>query len=236
MAEVHSNRDLDLEFIRMVGRGHPDGRLLVAGDFNHIGEVTRYGCARLNANGGLDATFQVGGPEAAAADYPLTGHAVRLQADGKILLAARFNSHGRTLLVRLEPNGAFDREFTPAELENYPSTLVMGMHGDSIYLAGSFQRVNGLARSGVVRLQGGVLCEPPLAIQTLPRTSDGLMQIAFPAIPRRRYAIEASVNLVNWEEAETITAIETLQPWSDRRTSEFPQRFYRVRRLEGMFL
>jgi uncharacterized delta-60 repeat protein len=66
----------------------PDGKVLITGDFSEIGDTIRWGFARLNADGSLDAsfapnTFQLfvgpGGVDAAV-----------VQADGRILIGGTF--------------------------------------------------------------------------------------------------------------------------------------------------
>lgn len=210
-----------------------DGRLLVVGDFDHVGDLTRYGCARLLANGRLDPTFLVGGPTSTPSEYPLTGEAIALQADGKVLLGATFNADHRLRLVRLLTDGTFDAGFTPVELDYGPGNLRIVPDGETLYVGGSFVRVNGAGHAHLVRIHGGELREAPPAIGRVVRDLEGRTRIEFAAVPTHRYRIEASVNLADWEEAESLIAGQAAMSWTDERTAEFPYRFYRVCHLGG---
>ncbi len=87
-----------------------DGRILVVGAFNSIGGVTRYGIARLEANGALDPTFN--------ADIDGGQVSVILeQSDKKILLGGAFtrvNGAARTNFARLNADGTLDGDFNVA--------------------------------------------------------------------------------------------------------------------------
>ena len=64
----------------------PDGKLIVAGLFDHIGSVTRNKVARLNTDGSVDTSYDPGsGPDAIV-------RAVALQPDGKTLLGGDFTT------------------------------------------------------------------------------------------------------------------------------------------------
>lgn len=209
----------------------PDGRLLVVGKFSHIGEITRYGCARLLANGQLDTSFKVGGPNALVSDYPLTGHAVALQADGRILLLATDNTVHKTRLVRLLADGTPDPEFTSVDLAYGGSSAVMLSANDEICIGGHFDRVNGMDRPRLVRIRGGTRREAPLVVHRIGVSPERRIRIGFPAVPTHRYAIQATSDLEDWEVAATVTAGGDSIEWEDPRTDEFPRRFYQVRKL-----
>ncbi len=99
-----------------------DGKLLVWGDFSRLAGQERSGIALLNADGTVDDTFRppeillghrrmerIGNPSPNAAIA-----AVRVQADGKLLLTGTFsrvNGQPRTTLVRLFPDGSVDGDF-----------------------------------------------------------------------------------------------------------------------------
>jgi uncharacterized delta-60 repeat protein len=93
-----------------------EGRLLVAGDFQHVDEFWRPGLARLQADGSLDEAF------APFDDWPvhLHGYATQLESilvleDGGILCggAAATTPHSwNQFLVKLSPDGAIDHAFS----------------------------------------------------------------------------------------------------------------------------
>jgi len=92
----------------------PDGKFVVAGNFNSANGVTHRNIARFNADGTIDASFDSG--------YGIWGKgnvradAVAVQTDGKILLGGTFleyNLNGARGLARLNANGTFDATFNP---------------------------------------------------------------------------------------------------------------------------
>ncbi|HEX7318480.1 MAG TPA: Calx-beta domain-containing protein [Pyrinomonadaceae bacterium] len=103
----------------------PDGKIIIAGLFNSYNGVTRNGVARLNSNGSLDPTFDVGaGPTGEIA----TVYSMLLQPDGKILIGGpfdRFNFIERDCIVRLNTDGSVDNTFVPPN--RTPRFMVYGL-------------------------------------------------------------------------------------------------------------
>lgn len=89
---------------------------------------------------------------------------------------------------------------------------------------------NGRASSASTTANGAT---PPSFRERPRRTADGLLQIGFAAIPTRDYRVLASVDLVEWEVVDTITATADSVEWTDQRTAEFPLRFYRMSRVDA---
>ena len=95
----------------------PDGRIVVAGDafvpFNPLGgEPTGFAnvaLARYMPDGTLDPSFGQGGV-VARDSVPGSAQAVRVQPDGKIVVAGRSPANG-FLVARYLPDGAIDRGF-----------------------------------------------------------------------------------------------------------------------------
>ena len=88
-----------------------DGKLLLGGDFDEVNGTARYGLARLNPTGTLDATYA---PQAA---FGTTITNLVLQPDGKLLVGGKFSVLGgspRSGLARLLPSGVADASFAPA--------------------------------------------------------------------------------------------------------------------------
>ncbi len=102
----------------------PDGKILVGGNFQSIGEYARLGIARLNADGSVDATFNP--PDFGFHRYSLGNEAsnsfirsakiysIALQPDGKILVGGDFtvvNGANKNYIVRLNSDGSLDTAF-----------------------------------------------------------------------------------------------------------------------------
>lgn len=104
--EQHSYRDIPYELAIQ-----PDGRLLIAGEFDHVSGVARDGLARLLANGELDVSF-------ANVEFSAFGaaYAIATQPDGCVVIGGYFttlNGVPRTYLARLQPDGTLDPRLHP---------------------------------------------------------------------------------------------------------------------------
>lgn len=91
----------------------PDNKAVVAGSFTTMNGVGRKGLARLNADGTLDATFQL---TTDAYVIDMAPVCLALQADGKILVGGRIHlflqdGSQRSSLIRLNANGSLDTTF-----------------------------------------------------------------------------------------------------------------------------
>jgi uncharacterized delta-60 repeat protein len=185
IARLNADGSLDTAFNPGITGGYrvdsivvqPDGRILVSGDFTHVGGVARSAIARLNANGTLDTGFN---PGANGAVY-----AMALQPDGKILAGGTFTAIGggtRNRMARLNANGSLDTSFT---VDADGSVSAIGLVPDgSILIGGDFKYLNGLGEHGhLARLHGnGALDEsfaPDLdaSVATLVRQPDGKILI-----------------------------------------------------------
>ena len=124
----------------------PDGKVLVAGNFNTIGGVSRSYLARLNANGSLDSSFD---PKANASVY-----SVSLQADGKIVIGGEFNAVGlsiRRKIARLNGDGSIDSNFNYT-INDIVRSIAIQVDA-KILVAGDFTyTAEGVDRGGWIRL------------------------------------------------------------------------------------
>ncbi|MFD2718623.1 T9SS type A sorting domain-containing protein [Hymenobacter monticola] len=123
----------------------PDGKIVVGGSFtgavgNHV--------ARLNTNGTVDVTFQVGaGPN-------ITPSTLGLQANGTVLVGGGFGAFNdvEQPLVRLSATGALDPTFAP-RLQNTGSASALALQSDGkVLLGGDFTELNGQPVHRLVRL------------------------------------------------------------------------------------
>ncbi len=97
----------------------PDDKILTAGNFHTMNGVARHNMARLNSNGTLDASFDIGtgftAPGPPSNNYESRVSSFAVQADGRILVAGRFTAFNGTPcqpLVRLNSDGTLDPSFT----------------------------------------------------------------------------------------------------------------------------
>ena len=127
----------------------PDGRLLIGGAFNSVNGTNWNGIGRLNIDGSLDTTFN---PRAGASG-PV--NVVRVQTDGKILIAGEFlavDNASRPRIARLNADGSLDTSFNPGTgADNSIRALELQPNG-KIVIAGRFQSFNGTPVPYVARL------------------------------------------------------------------------------------
>lgn len=128
-----------------------DGKILIGGSFTTFNSVSQNRIGRLNSDGSLDSSFNVG-----------TGantivYSIAIEPGGKILIGGLFstyNGNSSNRLARLNSNGSFDGSF------------VSGLTGDSItlvrkllfqadarlLLGGTFTSYSGVPRNNLARL------------------------------------------------------------------------------------
>lgn len=113
------NADFTLDTTFSVGTGfvsnrvtdialQSNGKMIVVGYFTNYNGVTCNRVARLNTNGSLDSTFNVGTGADGSISYVL------IQADGKIILFggfSNFNGVAKKGIVRLNTDGSLDTTF-----------------------------------------------------------------------------------------------------------------------------
>jgi uncharacterized delta-60 repeat protein len=87
-----------------------DGKIFVGGQFTSYNGSTSRGIIKLNTDGTIDTSFNVGGGLAVGVG---NGYIIEIQSDGKILVGGEFNSYSgsvSTNLVRINADGT--RDFT----------------------------------------------------------------------------------------------------------------------------
>jgi uncharacterized delta-60 repeat protein len=137
----------------------PDGKVLICGVFTKFNNQQKSYCARLNANGSVDTTFD------AHPSY-WTRH-MALQPDGKIIIGGYFTSvdgQPRNRIARLNANGSLDATFDPGTGADViiakgidggadPFIFWVDIQADGKILAtGNFRNYNGLPATGLVRI------------------------------------------------------------------------------------
>lgn len=90
----------------------PDGKIIITGNFTTFNGVGRNGIARLNTNGTLDVTFNVGSGLNSAS----WGRSILVQSNGQVMLTGWFTSYnggGFNRMVRINSDGSADTSFNP---------------------------------------------------------------------------------------------------------------------------
>ncbi len=129
-----------------------DGKVVAGGWFVDYNGTPASGIARVNTDGGLDASFVYGtGFTAGKGSGGAT--AMALQKDGKIIAGGYFTEYNGSAaenIVRINPNGTIDATFTAA-LDDMATTIAVQNDG-KILVGGWFSQVNGVNRKGFARL------------------------------------------------------------------------------------
>ncbi|MBK7242208.1 MAG: delta-60 repeat domain-containing protein [Flavobacteriales bacterium] len=128
-----------------------DGNILLNGDFTSINGVSRSRIARLNASGGLDATFF---PTGTSGGNILT---MKLLQSGKVMIGGSFLSVGgtsRNRIARLENNGSVDATFDPGMGVGGWVRAMDELSDGRILVGGQFTTYAGVWRSRLTRITG----------------------------------------------------------------------------------
>ncbi len=127
----------------------PDGRIIIYGSFQNVDGSPRGRIARLNADGGLDTSFEPG----AGASFIVESAA--LQPDGKILIAGDFTTYAgvaRKHVARIHADGSLDPTFDPGVgPSNYVEDCAVQADG-KIVIVGRFSSYAGVNIKGLARL------------------------------------------------------------------------------------
>lgn len=129
----------------------PDSKILVGGEFSTFNGVASNRLIRLNVDGSVDTSFNVG------TGFVGFVYAITLQNDGKILVGGSFtsfNGQSNRRIVRLNPDGSQDTSFNSGSgfSNGIVRTIAVQTNG-SILLGGSFSsKYNGINVKRMLRL------------------------------------------------------------------------------------
>lgn len=133
----------------------PDGKVLIGGNIPSVGGIPTRDVVRLNPDGSVDPTFNVG----TASNGGI--RTLVLQPDGKILVSGTFSSFNginRNSTVRLNPNGSVDTSFADVVGNATRLDFCGGQTDGAIFVCGDFSAVNDVPRRRIARLnQNGTL-------------------------------------------------------------------------------
>jgi len=130
----------------------PDGKIIIAGDFDSCDGTARNYIARLNADGTVDTDFDPGtGTDGIV-------YTTALQTDGKIIIGGSFNTFNdsaRKCIARVNTDGSLDQSFYPGAGANshvYTSAL---QNDGKIIIGGVFNSYDNTGRNHIARVIGG---------------------------------------------------------------------------------
>ncbi|RDC61624.1 delta-60 repeat domain-containing protein [Adhaeribacter pallidiroseus] len=127
----------------------PDGKVVLAGDFENINETSSRHIARLNADGTLDNTFVPG----SGADGKIV--TLALFPDGNIVAAGSFTSYSDVEcqnLVQVTSVGKLNTQYNITKGNSSKVKAILIQSDGKILIGGSFSNVSTLPRNHVARL------------------------------------------------------------------------------------
>jgi uncharacterized delta-60 repeat protein len=176
----------------------PDGKLIVAGNFDASGGKKLNRIVRMNPEGTRDAAFNPGAGASAII------WSVAVQPDGKILAVgdfAAFDRKARARIVRLEAGGAVDDTFDEEAGANAQIFAVALQRDWKILIGGDFFQVNKTEQNRIARLNADGSVDPTfrggagansgircLAVQPDGKILVGGIFTSIQGIPRNRIA------------------------------------------------
>ena len=135
----------------------PDGKTIMVGSFISFNGLSRNRIARLNTDGTLDTTFNVGtgatGPLVIGQTIAI--NSLALQSDGKIIIVGNFRAYNGTSLnriARLNQDGTLDTTFNTGNGFNEETRRVSMQADGKILVAGTFTSFNGVSSVRLLRL------------------------------------------------------------------------------------
>ncbi|MEQ1733289.1 MAG: LamG-like jellyroll fold domain-containing protein, partial [Bacteroidia bacterium] len=156
IACINANGTLDKTFNKNTGADgavlasviQPDGKTIIAGSFTKYNGTYVNRLARLNIDGAIDTTFNIG-----------TGvnsniRTIALQPDGKVIIAGdftTFNGTTKSRITRLNTDGSLDASFGGTGANNIIYTTASQTDG-KIIIGGNFTTYSGIARNRIVRI------------------------------------------------------------------------------------
>jgi uncharacterized repeat protein (TIGR01451 family)/uncharacterized delta-60 repeat protein len=129
----------------------PDGKVVIGGQFTHLGGQSLARLARLNADGSADTAFN------ANLGFGVDGivYSVAVQGGTKIVIGGEFQNVGiaqRTRIARLNSNGTVDNTFNSGTGADDTVYNISAQPDGSMYVGGIFTSFNGTHRLGITRL------------------------------------------------------------------------------------
>jgi uncharacterized delta-60 repeat protein len=131
-----------------------DGKLIIGGGFTSYNGTTRNRIVRLNTDGTLDGTFNIG-TGVVGNLFGISINSTSIQSDGKIIIGGLFTSYNgaaRNNIARLNTNGTLDSAFNQGTGAN-SAVATTSIQGDGkIIIGGNFTSYNGITRNRIARL------------------------------------------------------------------------------------
>jgi uncharacterized delta-60 repeat protein len=136
-----------------------DGKLIVGGGFTSFNGISRNGITRLNSDGSIDNSFNIGSGCSGSIASVLS---LAIQTDGKILIGGlftSFNGINNKSIARLNINGTLDNSFNTGtgfiDSNNGTEGLIssiLTLSDDKFVATGEYSSFNGVNRNKISRI------------------------------------------------------------------------------------
>lgn len=126
-----------------------DGKVLIGGAFNNFYGQAKNGIVRLNSDGTIDNTFNIG----SGFNGPV--HSIKVQPDGKILVGGAFgtyDSQSASNIIRLNQDGTIDPTFVSLLGFDNGLRILQLEPNNKIIAGGVFSSYNGFNSNRIIRL------------------------------------------------------------------------------------
>lgn len=131
-----------------------DGKIIIGGGFTSYNSVSTNRIARLNTDGSLDTSFNVG----SGFNYTGSGNSdmpIVIQDDGKIIISGDFTSYNgidSNYIIRLNTDGSIDTSFNTGTGANNMIIKITLQDDGKVIIGGSFTSYNGISINRIARL------------------------------------------------------------------------------------
>ena len=157
IVRINSDGSIDNSFVSGTGANalisaaalQSDGKIVIGGNFTTYNGSSRNYIARINSDGSLDNTFNVGTGANASV------YAIAIQSDGKVLIAGNFSSYNgtaRNRIVRINSDGSLDNTFSIGTGANAMITSMILQSDGKVLIGGNFNDYNGTSINRIARL------------------------------------------------------------------------------------
>jgi len=126
-----------------------DDKILCGGVFTSYDGVSANRIIRLNSDGSVDTSFNIG------TGFNSAVNTIKIQSDGKIVIGGSFTEYDGTTsnrIIRLNTDGSVDSGFTVGTGFNGLVRSIQIQSDDKIVVGGTFTAYNGTTRNNIARL------------------------------------------------------------------------------------
>jgi uncharacterized delta-60 repeat protein len=235
LARLHPNGSLDTGFLdRLSGPNglvcslaiQSNGKILIGGWFTSVNGKDRNYIARLQSDGALDNTFQLG--FSGANNFVKS---VAVQRDGRVLIGGHFteiNGVPRNFIARLHADGSLDTTFQHGLAGANSGVESVVLQGDgNVLIGGFFSIVNGAPAASVARLWRN---QPSIEEVAPPRGGTTTLTVRLVPGTMNRVQYKNSLHDPVWIDLPGDLTANEPNGLIDKLDAQYPgrQRFYRV--------